>query len=116
MKNRLVGVTSERQSRLRGVSAFSGSSLQTIGSSGRTRGHRLEPRRLPGGDPADEVGDLAKPLAEQEAGADRRAVTARAVHDDRAIARELAESLREPGQRDVEAFADAVLAPLVFRP
>jgi hypothetical protein len=83
----------------------------TISLSARTRPYRLQPRRFSGVDPADEIDDLAEPVAEQEAGTDRRAVAGRAVQEDRAIAREVVESLHEPVQRDVEAGADALVAP-----
>jgi len=55
-----------------------------------------------------------KPAASRQAGGDRRAVAARAVHADRPVAREFLDLPPKSRQRDVGALSDALLAPLLL--
>src|SRR5439155_1985372 len=92
--------------------ARSGWSCET--RSGRPRPwHRLEPRRGPRGQAADEVGG-GNSLPEQKADGDRRAVAGRALHDQAPVARELVEPLLESCERQVDTALDPSLPPLAL--
>ena len=66
-------------------------------------------RRLPRGDAASELRDVAESVALQQTRRDRRSITARAVDEQRAISRQLAEPLAKMIERDADAPRDRLV-------